>query len=118
MKDARYRLLVDGFYVPLSEFTSYSVERLQSDKRIRTLYSQAAGLANFLVHYDGGRYRDVLVAYLVAVYTGRDTPSTLPQLAGNSFSELDKQYRQFLESGGPVVEKDKPSTASGNTKED
>ncbi len=117
MKDARYRLLVDNFYVPLSEFSSYSVERLQSDKRIRTLYSQAAGLANFLVHYDGGRYRDALVAYLVAVYTGRDTPNTLPQLAGTSFSELDKQYRQFLESGGPVVEKDKPP-ASGNAQQD
>ena len=115
MKDARHRLLVDDFYVPLSEFASYGMERLQTDKRIRTLYSQAAGLANFLVHYDGGRYRDALVAYLVAVYTGRDTLRTLPQLAGTSFTELDKQYRQFLESGGPVViEKDKQPAASGN----
>jgi len=103
MVAARHRLLVDDFYVPLSEFVSYGMERFQSDKRISTLYSQAAGLANFLVHYDGGRYRDALVAYLAAVYTGRDTPMTLPQLAGSSFADLDKQYRQFIASGGPVV---------------
>jgi len=116
MQDARHRLLVDDFYVPLSEFCSYGMERLQSDKRIRTFYSQAAGLANFLVHYDGGRYRDALVAYLAAVYTGRDTPSTLPQLAGSSFAELDKQYRQFLEAGPPPVEKPTEAPARAGTR--
>lgn len=103
MLDARYRLLHSNFYVPLSEFASYGMDRLQSDARIKTLYSQAAGLTHFLVHYDGGRYRDALVAYLAAVYSGRDTALTLPQLALSSFAELDKQYREFIQSGGPVV---------------
>ena len=75
------------------------MERLQTDPRIATLYSQAAGLTHFLVHYDRGRYRDALVAYLVAVYTGRDAPDTLAKLTGTSYSDLDKQYHEFLESG-------------------
>jgi hypothetical protein len=114
MADARYRLLEDNFYVPYSEFASYGMERLQSDKRMRTLYTQAAGLANFLVHYDGGRYRDALVAYLSAVYDGRDTAATLPQLAGCSSADLDKQYREFIASGGPVVvKKDEKAVDAG-----
>jgi hypothetical protein len=116
MADARHRLLVDGFYVPLSEFASYGMERLQSDKRMRTLYTQAAGLANFLVHYDGGRYRDALVAYLSAVYDGRDTAATLPQLAGSSSADLDKQYREFISSGGPVEVKKDEKTVEAEKK--
>ena len=75
------------------------MEKLQEDPRIATLYSQAAGLTNFLVHHDGGRYRDALVAYLVAVYTGRDDPDTLAKLTGVDYSALDKQYHEFIEAG-------------------
>ena len=96
---ARERLLVDDFYVPLAELTSYGMLQMQSDERIRALYSQMAGLTHFLIHYDGGRYRDALVDYLTAVYSGTDTPNTLAQLAGTSCDELDKQYRQFMEQG-------------------
>jgi hypothetical protein len=105
MLAARYRMLHDNFYVPFSEFASYGMDRLQADPRIRTLYSQAAGMTHFLVHDEEGRYRDALVAYLVAVYTGRDNPFVLPQLAHTTFADLDKQYRQFIASGGPVVVK-------------
>jgi len=96
---ARYRLLHDKFYVPLAEFSTYGMERLQRDPRIATLYSQAAGQTSFLIYYDNGRYRDALVQYLVAVYTGRDNPTTLSSLTGVSFADLDKEYRVFLESG-------------------
>ncbi len=101
---ARYRLLEDDFYVPLAEFTGYGRERFQTDPRIATLYSQAAGLANFLVFYDGGRYRDALVAYLVAVYTGRDRPDTLAKLTGVRYRTLDRQYREFIENGSKKAE--------------
>lgn len=100
---ARYRLLNDRFYVPLAEFAAFGLQKLQSDPRIGTLYSQAAGLTQFLVHYDGGRYRDALVAYLSAVYSGADSPTLLAKLTGTSFAELDRQYREYLESAGPVV---------------
>ena len=97
MHAARYRLLESKFYVPLEELTTYGMQRLQSDPRVATLYSQAAGLANFLVFYDGGRYRDALVAYLSTVYNGRDTSRTLADLARSTYPELDRQYRAFVE---------------------
>ncbi len=94
---ARYRLLNDDFYVPLAEFTSWDARTIQSDPRIATLYSQAAGLTHFLIHYDHGRYRDALVAFLSAVYSGRANSETLARFTGVSYTELDRQYREFME---------------------
>lgn len=95
-KAARFRLLHDGFYVPLEVLTTYSLERVQTDEHIATLYSQMAGLTHFLVHYQEGVYRDALVAYLTAVYNGNQDPGLLARLIGVPYSELDKQYRQFM----------------------
>jgi hypothetical protein len=95
---AQYRLLNDNFYVPLSDFTCYGMERLQGDPRVATLYSQAAGLTHFLAFSQNARYRDALVAYLVLVYSGHDEPGTLSRLASASYSDLDRQYRQYMES--------------------
>jgi hypothetical protein len=99
---AQYRLLNNDFYVPLSEFTDFGMEQLQTDPRIRTLYSQAAGLTHFLVHHDGGGYRDALVAYLVAVYSGRDDRSTLSRLTARSYAELDQDYREYMRSAAAI----------------
>ncbi|MCC6126884.1 MAG: DUF1570 domain-containing protein [Pirellulales bacterium] len=96
---ARYRLLNDRFYVPLSELAGYGMEKIQKDPRIATLYSQAAGLTHFLIHYDRGRYRDALVSYLSAVYSAQDTEHTLPKLTGAKFEELDQQYKEFMAKG-------------------
>ena len=100
MVAARYRLLHDHFYVPLEQLTGYGMEKLQSDPKIATLYSQSAGLTYFLLYYDHGHYRDDLVSYLTTVYTGRDGPDTLAQLTGTAYAELDKQYHEFMEKAG------------------
>jgi hypothetical protein len=97
---ARYRLLHDHFYIPLAQLVGLGMEQLQKDPKIATLYSQSAGLTHFLIHYDHGRYRDALVAYLRAVYSGQDSPETLSLLTGATYGELDKQYREFLEQAG------------------
>ncbi|HEX4150158.1 MAG TPA: hypothetical protein VHY20_14260, partial [Pirellulales bacterium] len=95
---ARHRLLVDHFYVPLAELIGLGVEGLQSDERIRRLYTEASGLTYFLVFDEGGRFRDALVDYLTAIYTGRDRPHTLAELTASSNSQLDADYRAFLQA--------------------
>jgi hypothetical protein len=57
-----------------------------------------AGQTHFLVHYDGGRYRDALVAYLAEVYAGNDDAATLAKLTGENYAILDRQYRGFVEA--------------------
>jgi hypothetical protein len=74
------------------------MDRMQQDPRLRTLYSESSGLAHFLMHASGGRYRDVLVDYLIVVYSAHDRPSTLSELSGKSYEELDREYRAFIEA--------------------
>ena len=101
MRTAQVRLLRDKFYVPLDEFTSYTRQRFQGDPRIGTFYTQAAGLTHFLAFYDGGRYRDALMGFLVALYTGKDDHETLSKLTGESYKSLDAKYREFLTQNLP-----------------
>jgi hypothetical protein len=109
MKAAQYRLLNDGFYVPLSEFCGYNSERLQSDPHVARLYSQAAGLTNFLMFDHDGRYREALVHYLVRIYSGGDDLATLAQLTGANYAQLDHEYREFMQSVSPSVSGEKPN---------
>ncbi|MGQ9504879.1 MAG: hypothetical protein ACUVQG_14565 [Thermogutta sp.] len=99
---ARVRFLQDRFYVPLGEFVSLGIKEWQNDPRIGALYSQAAGLMQFLMHYDGGRYRDATVNYLAAVYAGIDAPETLSRLTNKSYRQLDDEYAAYLKSLPPL----------------
>ncbi|MBX3414425.1 MAG: hypothetical protein KF708_17185 [Pirellulales bacterium] len=94
--DARFRLLESKFYVPLAQLSGAGMRDFQQDPNLPLLYSQAAGLSHFLMHYDEGRYRDALVALLSLLYAGQDRPGSLPELTGKSYSELDQQYREFM----------------------
>jgi Protein of unknown function (DUF1570) len=98
LRDAVHRLLVSNYYVPIAELTGYGMERLKHDPNMPMLYSQSSGLTYFLMHGEAGRYRGPLVAYLSAIYQGHDRPDTLAELSGATNSELDAQYRSFIES--------------------
>ncbi len=93
---ARYRLLSERFYVPLAKLVEFSREELQTDEEIRRLYGQAAGLTHFLMDDGGGRHRDALVDYLIAVYEDRSDRGSLARATGASLEELDEKYRRFL----------------------
>ncbi len=93
---ARFRALTAGEYVPLATLTQFGRDRLQSDPRIRRLYTQAAGVTHFLMQYENARYRRPLCSYLREVYDGQAT-RTLAAHVGDSFAELDQQYRRYLD---------------------
>lgn len=101
---ARHRLLVDKFYVPLAELVAMGRETLQRDPRIAMLYSQSAGLADFFMQSDGGRRRDALNKYLIAIYTGRTTPQTLAEVTGQTYDGLDAAYKAFIRAGETAAE--------------
>ncbi|MBS0208149.1 MAG: hypothetical protein JSS27_04270 [Planctomycetes bacterium] len=96
--DAEHRLRGNQFYVPLAELTAMGREPFQRHANLPQLYSQSAGLTHFLMHSGGGRYRDALVDYMIAIYTGRDTTITLREATGVGYEELDRQYRAFIEA--------------------
>lgn len=92
------RRLVDNYYIPFTELVALGKEDLQRRDDLAPLYSQAAGLATFLMQYDGGRYREPLAQYLKAVYASKPTDATLADLCGTTYGELDRQYSEFLQN--------------------
>jgi hypothetical protein len=99
---ARFRYLVDGYYVPLAQFASMGLQEFQYNRNMRRNYSQASGLVHFFMHYQGGIYRDALIEHLSQLYSPnarlRETPASLAELTGVSFDELDRQYGQYVRS--------------------
>ena len=99
LKSARYRYIKDEYYVPLADLTRYSMQRLQQDPDIAKIYSQSTGVTSFLMHHDNGRYREALIRYMLAVYTGTDDANTLSEVTETSYEELDRRYGEYLRTG-------------------
>jgi len=95
---ARHRRLVDDYYVPLAELSALGITDFQRRADLPRLYSQSAGLVTFLMHAQAGKYRPALVKLLQLLYAGGDQVSTLEDLTGSSFEQLDREYRQYLEA--------------------
>lgn len=91
-------LFEDEDYVPLREYAGLSRDAFQSRRDVPLLYSQAAGLTFFFMHYDKGKYRDAFVTYLYEVYQGKDSRDSLEQATGKTFEELDQEYVAFMRS--------------------
>jgi hypothetical protein len=96
MQAARYHVEKKDFYVPFDKLVRMGVHDVQGHAEIAKLYSQIAGMTNFLIHYDDGRYRDALVSCLAAIYDGNQDPKLLAHATGADYAELDKQYQAFM----------------------
>lgn len=83
-------------YLPLRQYAGLSREDFQNRRDIATLYSQAAGLSFFFMHYNNGEYRDSFISYIYDIYQGMDRLDTLEQLTGKTFEELDEEYKNFM----------------------
>jgi hypothetical protein len=93
---AYQRLVKDNFYVPLAELTAMGMKTLQRDPRLPKIYSQSAGLAWFLMSGQDGGLRDLFTTYLQAIYSGRADDGTLAKLTGETYSNLDRSYEEFM----------------------
>jgi hypothetical protein len=90
----------DGYYVPLQKFARMGMAEFQNDPNIQKNYTQASGMAHFLMHYNDGVYRDPLIEFLSQLYRPNiknlnSTPS-IAKLIGISYEELDEQYRRYM----------------------
>ena len=98
LQAARYRLLHDRFYVRLKDFVRLGREEFQTHANLKTIYSQASGMAHFFMHYDGGRYRDALIAQLQQLYRPHPPAviADLSSLTGVDYDQLDRQYVLYM----------------------
>ncbi len=95
---ARERVFESDGYMPLRQYAQLSAKTFQTHQDLPMLYTQAAGLTLFFLHYENGKYRNVFINYLYMVYERIDRPNTLEILTGRSFEDLDQEYRSFMKS--------------------
>ena len=101
---ARQRIVDPKFfyYLPAQQFSALGQEEFQHHPQITQLYTQGAGFAHFLMHYEDGLYRDDLITLLSEIY--RPDPGkileepSLPRIAGVSFELLDRQYHTHMQN--------------------
>jgi len=113
MQLARFNALYGVFNLPLAELSALGRDQLNTDPRIRNLYTQSAGVAHFLFDGESGGYRRKTIDFLRLMYQGRDTATALPQLLGVKFATLDTQYKAFLNvSGDDLLHRAAPSPST------
>ena len=99
---ARYRLLKDEYYIPLEKFAAMGRNAFQTSPNISPNYSQASGLSHFFMHAARGEYRDAFINQLTQLYSVnsrvRTNPQSLEELTGLSYTDLDRQYREYSAS--------------------
>lgn len=103
---ARLRALKDRSYLPFADLSGMSQSELQSHPDVRQLYSQAAGVTQFLMTAEAGRYRAGLIEYLKLFYTGKPKPEVWAKSVGLKAEEIDRRYPEFLQVGAGQVARD------------
>ncbi len=94
---ARLRCKREGFFVPLEELDGLGLQELQRNPQVREVYSQSAGMSQFLMLGQQGKYQSAIVELTRLVYRGRSNAESLSELTGQPLSQLDRQYQAFLE---------------------
>ncbi|MFN9717173.1 MAG: hypothetical protein ACK58L_00670, partial [Planctomycetota bacterium] len=90
------------YYMPARQFFALGKEDFQKHPQVSPLYTQAAGFAHFLMHYEEGLYRDDLIALLSGVY--QPDPSSVledpsfSRIADVPWDDLDHQYRTHMQN--------------------
>ncbi|MBC7966321.1 MAG: hypothetical protein H7Z17_10415 [Fuerstia sp.] len=106
---ARQRIVDPKFYyyLPAQQLSALGQEEFQHHPQIKQLYTQGAGFAHFLMHYEDGLYRDDLITLLSQIY--RPDPDkvleepSLPAITGVSFELLDRQYHTHMQDLIPLT---------------
>jgi hypothetical protein len=93
---ARLRCLQEGVYLPFAELDALSQNQLQAHPEVRQLYSQSAGLTQFLMTAEQGRYRAGLIEFLKGFYSGKPRADAWSKTVGMEAAELDRLYPEFL----------------------
>jgi hypothetical protein len=93
---ARYRALSEGFHVPLRQLALLGRHALQTHEHIRQLYSEAAGITQFLMHQeDGGRA--AVIGQLRSVYGVRKASLAPSKSLDVLLDDFDPKYLAFLD---------------------
>jgi hypothetical protein len=95
LKVGRARIVKRDTYVPIDKLVRLGMDDFQGPA-VYALYTEAACLCHFLMHYDSGRYREALVRLLEQVYLGQANFNTLAELTGTDYSQLEREFQEHV----------------------
>jgi hypothetical protein len=89
------------FTEPKAVLTRLDPRLAEGIGKVYVHYNQSMALAVFLMHFDGGRYRNEFLDYVRAAYDGRvnTTDRSLARFLGVPFATLDRQFLDYLAAG-------------------
>jgi hypothetical protein len=103
---ARLRALKDRRYLSFAELAKLSQNELQAHPDVRQLYSQAAGVTQFLMTGEQGRHRAGVIDFLKLFYTGKPKPEAWQKTVGLTAEQIDQQYPRFIRIEPGQVDRD------------
>jgi hypothetical protein len=93
---ARFRRFLENYYIPSQELSALGRVELQQRNDLVRIYSESAGLAEFLMNSEHGALQPKLNQFLRIMYQGKVKPGRFQSAIGKTFLELDEQYVDFL----------------------
>ena len=87
----------EGLFFPsFSELADINGREWSAHDEMSALYCQSMAMFHFLMFHENGRLRDPLVVLLRLRYEQKDTRTSIIQLTGMSYEELDTEFKKFL----------------------
>ena len=96
MQYARFRRFLENYFIPSKELSDLGRVQLQQRNDLVKIYSESAGLAEFLMNSERGTLQPKLNQFLKIMYQGKVKPGRFQSEIGKTFLELDEQYVDFL----------------------
>ncbi len=93
---ARFRRFLEDYFIPSKELSDLGRVQLQQRNDLVKIYSESAGLAEFLMNSERGALQPKLNQFLKIMYQGKVKPGRFQSAIGKTFLELDEQYVDFL----------------------
>ena len=109
---ARLRRLKEQFRIPIDELSSMSLPEFQALPEIAKVYSQSAGITQYLMTADNGRNQKSLIDFLKLAYTGKLKRSSFEDAIGTSFRQIETGYDEFLKVENSQLAYLDPSTGN------
>lgn len=101
---SRIRVFREGFFVELDAISQMPLQAFQTDRNVRRLYSQSAGMCHFLMNGDQGNHQQNLLEFLKLMYMGKLRQGTFSKIIRLDNKSFRKGYRNYLETKLNVID--------------
>jgi hypothetical protein len=101
---ARFNLFTRQFLKPIEQLCELGQQDFQIDPRVRQLYSESAGVTQWLMTGEDGINRTAVMNLLKRVYQSKAQPLELIELLKTSVDEANRGYISFVRPRKTILE--------------